>query len=407
MRKRPPQLADRLISIRTWPWWLQVLAVYFLVRLFDVVLFLYVGSIEGGSYWNHPNPNYFDFLNVWDVEWFGKIYAHGYPAVIPIDELGQVKQNAWAFLPAFPYSVKAFSLLTGLSWKFAAPALSTIFGAAFSLVGYRLFQTKLNSKTALWAIILVNLSAAAPVLQTGYAESLGLLLIALVLYFWLADRFALTLLALAALAFARPGLAAFALAFAAVWLIRFFRSRMGLDAFSVIDAVKLAGLSIAALALNFAWPALAAVVTGRQDAYVATELAWRSAFPFGGGGLTPLAPWFSSAEYFIGGVAGIATVIAAIIGAGLVFAIPAVRRLGLELNLWVASYFVYLFLFFFPQSSLVRILLPSFVLFGALAQRTETWTTKRKAILIAGMALLQLAWLLTCWMYVPPDFSPP
>lgn len=394
-------------QIRSWPWWLQVLGVYLAIRLVDVGLFSLVASLEGGSYWNHANPSYFDFLNVWDAEWFGKIFSNGYPVEIPVDSLGQVRQNAWAFLPAFPYSVKLFSLLTGLSWKLAAPVLATVFGAAFSMVGYRLFSLNLKPKTAFWAITLVNLSVAAPVLQTGYAESLGLLLIAVVLYCWQTDRFWLTALALSALAFTRPGLAAFALTFAVVWLVKFVRSRMGLEQFSALAGVKLVALAALSLALNFAWPAVAAAVTGRADAYVATELAWRSAFPNGGGGLTPLAPWYSSAEYFIGGFTGQLVVVLAVVGAVTLFFNASVRRMGLELNVWVASYFAYLFLFFFPQSSILRILLPTFVLFGVLAKISEDWSVNQKRLLVGSMIVLQLGWLLTCWMYVAPDFSPP
>ncbi|MEK6345434.1 MAG: hypothetical protein V4737_16595, partial [Curtobacterium sp.] len=37
---------------------------------------------------------------------------------------------------------------------------------------------------------------------------------------------------------------------------------------------------------------------------------------------------------------------------------PAARRVGLELRLWVVAYVVYLLAVFFPQSSTWRILMP-------------------------------------------------
>ena len=153
--------------------------------------------------------------------------------------------------------------------------------------------------------------------------------------------------------------------------------------------------------------AIAALVTGRPDAYVATELAWRSGYPFDGGGLAPILPWFSSAEYFIGGLAGQVLVIAALVGAVVIFFIPQVRAMGLELGAISASYFAYLLLFFFPQSSIVRILMPTFVLFGALAQVWVRWPRGLRYLGLVVMVLLQLAWLLTCWRYAAPDFSPP
>lgn len=396
-------MVDRLARAA---WWVRVLAVYAATRVLTFLLFLITAATQGDNYWTKANPAYFDFLNIWDAEWYQKIYTNGYPTQLPLSETGAVLQNEWAFMPGFPTTVRAFDF-TGLEWKYLAPILATLFGAAFALVAFRIFAAKLNEHQSLWAVALFCLSPASPILQTGYAESLGLLLLALVILGWLNDRFWLTTLAMTALAFTRPGLAAVALAFAVVWLYRFTQARMGGRGFPAPDAIKLAALSALALALNFAWPLMAAVVTGNRDAYVATELAWRAGYPFDGGGLTPLLPWFSSAEYFIGGLAGQLVVLAALAGAVLVFFIPQVRALGLELNALVGAYFVYLILFFFPQSSIVRILMPTFLLFGALAQVWGRWPRVAKWSGVAVLVVLQIGWLLTCWRYQAPDFSPP
>jgi hypothetical protein len=395
-------MVDRLTS----KLWFRVLLAYAATRALTFVLFLVVSATQGDNYWTKANPSYFDFLNIWDVEWYGKIFSHGYPRALPVSSDGTVLQNEWAFLPGFPAAVKVFAF-TGLDWKYLAPILATIFGACFSVVAFKIFAAKLNNHQAFWAVVLFNLSPASPILQTGYAESLGLLLMALILYFWISNRFGPSLLAMIALAFTRPGLAAFALAFGVVWVYRFSQSRMGKREFNTRDSLRLATLTLAALTLNFAWPMVAAVVTGRGDAYVATELAWRAGYPFGGGGLTPVLPWFSSAEYFIGGPLGQAVVILAIFGATGIFFIPKVRQLGLELNSFVASYFVYLLLFFFPQSSILRILMPTFVLYGAFAQAFVTWPKRWQSLVLSALVVLQLGWLLVCWRYQAPDFSPP
>lgn len=387
-------------------WWVRVLAVYAATRVLTVFLFLLTAATQGDNYWTKANPGYFDFLNIWDVEWYGKIYAHGYPSILPLTETGAVQQNEWAFMPGFPTAVHAFDFL-GIEWKFIAPILATIFGACFAMVAFRIFAAKLNDHQALWSVALFLLSPASPVLQTGYAESLGLLLLALAIYAWISDKFWLTVLPMAALAFTRPGLAALALAFAVVWVYRFVQARMGRRGFPLTEALRLAALSVVALVFNFAWPLIAALVTGRGDAYVATELAWRAGYPFNGGGLAPLLPWFSSAEYFVGGLAGQALVLLALLGAALVFFLPQVKALGLELGAVSGAYFVYLLLFFFPQSSILRILMPSFVLFGALAQAWTRWPKSVRVIGVVILAVLQLAWLLTCWRYAAPDFSPP
>ena len=387
-------------------WWVRVLAVYAATRALTFLLFLVTAANQGDNYWTKANPGYFDFLSIWDVEWYGKIFAHGYPTVLPLAENGAVQQNEWAFMPGFPTTVHAFDFL-GLEWKFIAPILATIFGACFALVAFRIFAAKLNDHQALWAVGLFLISPASPVLQTGYAESLGLLLFALVVYAWITDRFWATIISMLGLAFTRPGLAALALAFAVVWVYRFIQARMGNRGFPIIEALRLAAFATIALALNFAWPLVAAVVTGRADAYVATELAWRAGYPFNGGGLTPILPWFSSAEYFIGGPAGQVLVLLAIGAAVAVFFIPQVRSLGLELGAVSAAYFVYLLLFFFPQSSILRILMPAFVLFGALAQVWVRWPRYLRYGGIFILVILQFVWLLTCWRYAAPDFSPP
>jgi len=395
-------MVDRLTSKP----WFRVLLAYAATRALTFVLFLITSATQGDNYWTKANPAYFDFLNIWDAEWFGKIFSHGYLSLLPLGLDGVVRQNEWAFLPGFPAAVKAFAF-TGLEFKYLAPILATIFGAGFALVAFKIFAAKLNDHQAFWAVVLFNLSPASPILQTGYAESLGLLLMALVIYFWISDRFWSTLLAMVGLAFTRPGLAAFALAFATIWLYRFVQARMGNRGFGFSEATRLGALALAALALNFAWPLVAALVTGRSDAYVATELAWRSGYPFGGGGLTPILPWFSSAEYFIGGPAGVAVVILAISGAVAIFFLPKVRQLGLELNVFAASYFVYLLLFFFPQSSIIRILMPTFVFYGAFAQAFVSWSRTRRWLTLTAMVILQIGWLLLCWRYQAPDFTPP
>ena len=396
-------MVDRLA---TSAWWVRVLAVYAATRLLTFVLFLITAAFQGDNYWTKANPNYFDFLNIWDVEWFGKIYASGYPTVLPLAENGAVVQNEWAFMPGFPTTVHAFDFL-GVEWKFIAPILATIFGACFALVAFRVFAAKLSDHQSLWAVGLFLISPASPVLQTGYAESLGLLLLALVILAWVSDKFWPAILPMVALAFTRPGLAALALAFAAVWVFRFIQARMGKRGFPLMDALRLGALSATALVLNFAWPLIAAIATGRPDAYVATELAWREGYPFDGGGLAPILPWFSSAEYFIGGFAGQLLVVAALVGSVAVFFIPQVRALGLEFSAISASYFVYLLLFFFPQSSILRILMPTFVLFGALAQMWVRWPKPIRYLGLVILVVLQFAWLMTCWRYSAPDFSPP
>ncbi len=69
---------------------------------------------------------------------------------------------------------------------------------------------------------------------------------------------------------------------------------------------------------------------------------------------------------------------------------PHVRRLGVELRLWSASYVVYLLLVFFPQSSIFRLLLPLSPMWGAVAlPRSTAWRT---GVLTVGL-VLQWWWI--------------
>ena len=61
------------------------------------------------------------------------------------------------------------------------------------------------------------------------------------------------------------------------------------------------------------------------------------------------------------------------------------KRLGIELRLWSASYLVYLLLVFFPQSSIFRLLVPLSPLWGALAvPPSRAWRTGVLAASLLG-----------------------
>jgi hypothetical protein len=83
------------------------------------------------------------------------------------------------------------------------------------------------------------------------------------------------------------------------------------------------------------------------------------------------------------------------------------RALGLKLWAWTFGYLLYLAAVFFPQSSTVRILLPAFPLIAAFAESTYRSTKVTKAVIVAVAVVLQFAWLMLCWRYQAPDFSPP
>ncbi|MCX8530017.1 MAG: hypothetical protein ORN27_08140 [Rhodoluna sp.] len=381
-------MVDRLKT----KWWFAPLAIFLATRVVTTVIFLVAAWLQGKNYWTPAHPDYFSFLNIWDVEWYGRIFKDGYPVVLPVDQYGFVQQNSWAFLPLFPYLVK----LTFLPWQFGAPLLASVFALLFALVAHRLFVRVIGvGSKANWALVFVLTCASSPVLQTGYAESLSLLGMALVLLGFVAKRYWISFSALVIVAFARPGVLAFAAMFGIIFLVRLLQRNSE-------DRVRLILLTAWSALLGFAWPLIAGAVTGRADAYYATELAWSYGYT-GSTHFTPFSGFIIAFQNFFGGPIGV--LIYVILAANLVYLFFAKEVIALgEVRWFAAGYLLYLFAVFYPQSSTWRLLLPLFVLGGALSLKAKgLW----RWIILVFFVFTQVIWIWTCWMYAAPDFTPP
>ena len=55
-----------------------------------------------GSRTTTAAPDFWGYLQSWDVQWYRRVAFEGYPLELPIDANGDVKQNTWAFFPVFP-----------------------------------------------------------------------------------------------------------------------------------------------------------------------------------------------------------------------------------------------------------------------------------------------------------------
>ena len=373
-------------------WWFAPVAIFLATRFVTTTIFLIAAYLQDDNYWTPAHPDYFSFLSFWDVEWYGRIFKDGYPAVLPIDSNGSVQQNSWAFLPLFPMLVK----LTLLPWEIGAPLLATVFAFLFALVAHRLFVRVLGSGSkANWALVFVLTCASSPVLQTGYAEALGLLAIALALLAYLKRQHWLVAAALAVLAFSRPGVLAFAAMFGIIFLIRLIKRESE-------GRLPLFLLGAWATLLGFAWPIIAGFVTGRPDAYFATEMAWRHGYT-GSFEFTPFSGFIVAFQNFFGGPIGI--LIYLILVANLIYLFFAKEIVALgEVRWYAAGYLLYLFAVFYPQSSSFRLLLPLFILGGALSLKASgVW----RWVIAGFFVLTQVIWVATCWMYAAPDFTPP
>ena len=411
MRARASQLAhqiavsSRLQALQSRWWWPPVL-IWAATRALSASLFLLVGYLQGANYWTPAHPGYFDFLNIWDVEWYHRIFDHGYPSVLPTNIDGSAQQNEWAFMPAFPFLVRAINAVTGIEWKYLAPILATVFGFVAAALIYRLLTRVMPKQTALWSLALMGLWCASPTLQAGYAESMALALLAWALLLIHDRKYLLALIPTALMSVTRPGVLALALALGMIFADRFWYSRKTPSDFPLRERIELfvAGITTAVLGLIWSW--VAALATGRSDAYISTELAWRVGYT-GTQRFVPFQSWLISANWFLPGIAGV-VVLVILVGlvAWSIFS-RSVISLGLTMRSWIAAYWVYLFVFFYPQSSLFRILIPAFPMLAALGVSTAKAGRLAKAGILVSLALLQLCWLLTCWMYTAPDFSPP
>ncbi|QAY74958.1 hypothetical protein ET445_09710 [Agromyces protaetiae] len=399
---------------RVLPWWARVILIFAGARAITTVFLLVFAAGQAPNAWTGDGrPGLFEFSNLWDARWYQSIAGNGYPADLPRNDQGHVTENAWAFLPVYPAIVRVVSAL-GIPWDIASVLVSLAAGLGAALVFHRLMSKFLAPDRAMFAVVLFCVAPVSPIMQFGYAESLGFLWIALALLLLVDRRYGWLVPVMLAWAFTRPGMLAFALALGLHWLVRFLRRKR--EPFAAADRWLVAGVTAFAVVVGFAWPAIAWYFTGESGAYTETELAWRSSY-VGYGELLPFTPWFQGARWWFtvwfGGagldaqlLAGLASVAVGLValGFGAALFLPAVRRLGTDIRLWLASYGLYLLAVFFPQSSTFRLLAPLFPLVGALAVPRARWYRWSIATVFL---LLQIWWLQIAWVIDGADWTPP
>lgn len=412
-------MVDRLRSIAQAMWsnWLwRVTLVYFGTRLFTLLLFALLMLIQPSisGYWPQagPQPTLFEYLNIWDADWYRKIYefgfgpAQGYPRVLPLTADGFVSENAWAFMPGFPFLVRLINAVTTVPWAILAPLVSTAFGWVFSVYAYRLFSRRFNANVSLWSLLLLLISAASPILQTGYAESMGLALLAIALWMIVERKYLLAIVPLGVMAFTRPGAIAMAAALGGIFVTRWWQSRRRGVEFAIDERIRMAILGCSTFILGLGWSQFSSWYTGVPETYLKTELYWRL-WIIPGEKFVPFEGWLKAGGFYFGSFLG-PTVVLALLGfvAMLMFT-KSVRDLGLEMRWWAVGYLLYLVAVFYPQSSTFRLLLPAFVLFGAFGRSTYYDKKWIKWSIVVVSILTQILWLAVAWRFEHPDFTPP
>lgn len=399
-------MADRLLAL--WRmWWAKVIVIFAASRVVTTMIMVAFANLQGTTYWEGPKPDYFAFAGFWDSEWYRTVSLAGYPAQLPIGGDGHVTQNAWAFLPGYPAVVRGF-LVIGIPFEYASVIVSLIFALGTALLFYKLMARVLPNGGALFAVVLFCTAPLSPILQVGYAESMQLFFLFLALLLFQDRRYYLMIPVIGIAALTRPSGLAFAVMLLLHLVFRFVaRAR---DPFPWRERIAVIVVGLSSALLGVVWPLVAWISTGVPSAYTDTELAWRVGY-VGYQDLLPFGSWVQGSQWWLNWihfpaadiVGPIVLVIVVALFAVLLFT-PPLRRLGVELRLWVVGYAVYLLAVFFPQSSTFRLFMPFAPLLGALAiPRSPVYRVAMVALGIVG----QVGWMAICWYVINPDWSPP
>ncbi len=375
-------------------------------RVVTTTIMLDFAAAQAQNAWTSSHPDYFAFASLWDSHWYYIVSVTGYPSTLPLTDDGHIAENAWAFLPAYPWFVNVMQHLLGLPYAQVSVFVSGGFALGSALMLYRVLALKLPGETAMFSVVLFCFAPLSPLLQVGYAESMQVFFLTLALYLLLRRKYWVMVPVIAVLCFTRPSGLALALALGLHIIYRWVvRAR---DPFPVRERVASVTAALFSAIAGFAWVWVAAAATGNPSAYTATELAWRSAY-IGYGDLLPLTPWIQGANWWMAMAKwpvwwGPTLLAIAVVGFAAFMFTPIVRRLGVDLRFWVASYVLYLLAVFFPQSSTFRLLIPVFPLLGAIAQpRSVLYRIGIVLLFIAG----QIGWIYIAWWVDGYDWTPP
>ncbi|OJX62287.1 MAG: hypothetical protein BGO95_08110 [Micrococcales bacterium 73-13] len=389
-------------------WWVQVLLVFIASRIVSTTIMLVYAMNQVANPWTDASPDYVSYASMWDSLWYLRVVMDGYPTLLPLDDAGAVAENAWAFMPAYPYLVGTLSWLAAVPFRIVAIGVSLVCAGAASFVFYRLFATWLPQGASVAAVALMLFSPISPILQVGYAESMQLLLLGISLLLLVRRRYVAMLPWVVLMSFTRPTGLAFALAMAGHVALRWWRHRRHGEPYPRAEVLGSVAVGLASAVAGLAWTWIAAIATGRPDAYMATELAWRQSY-IGDAPFLPFLPWLQGAVWWASwtGLPGWFGVLVLLLALALIAAAlcsPWMRRLGVDLRIWVAAWMVYLLAVFFPQSSTWRLLLPATPALAALAVPRSRWIVP---VAIALGIVGQWFWFGAAWAWQEGDWSPP
>lgn len=384
----------------------RIALIYLLSRLVTTGFFTLTASLTTSASRFGQHPPLSAYVLGWDAQWYWTVAVFGYPSELPLNQAGQVVENAWAFMPVYAH----LAAFIGMGdWGAGALVISLFSGFFACLALHRLLRPRIGSTAAMWAVVFFSSGPLAALFQVGYAEALFVLMLLIALDLVSRHRYGWLFALIPVMAFTRPGILAFALFLGLHGIVRWWRRHR--EPLPVAHIVQIVALGALTCVVGFAWQVIAAVVTGQADAYLQTELSWRRNWLVDPNpDFVPFEGFVRGAEFWLkqwgmpswmGWIVLAALVVAA---AYLLLRADSVRRLGSDIRLWSASYLLYLLAVFFPQSSTFRLLMPLTPLAGALAvprSRVHRWGTLLVCLLLQWLWILNMYGLAQTYWQVP------
>ena len=372
-------------------WWVWPLAAYLVLRLVDAAMIIVAGHNTGpGS----ASAGYLTTATNWDGQWYRQIAETGYPATLPRDPSGAVRENTWAFFPAYPMTVRLLMALTGLGFPVAAVLISLVGGAVATLLIYQLIAPVTDRLGARLLVIMLNTVICAPVFQIAYTEGMALALLAGTLLALQARRLGLTAVLVLALSLTRGVVLPLAPVFAIVAVVRW---RHGARRREVIQTSI---LSAGALAATFLWPTIAGLVTGEPKAYLLTQESWDP-----GVGTLPVVRLIERV-HSAGGSSLLGVSVALTFTVGVVLVLVAGQRQRL-LRLWSGTYALYLLAAIDWKVTIIRYFLLAVPAVWAPVNASTGWPRRNRIWITAAVGAVGLAtqwWWIRYSLTISPEF---
>ncbi len=405
------------MRVRAWPPVRQVLVAYAVSR---VVAALIIASaarwVQNPAGVGDLHPDYADMVVIWDGQWYRQIAERGYPDGLPLNDLGQVDYNSWAFFPLFPALTRAVMAL-GLPYSAAASVVNLAAGAGAAVLLWTLFShtstpgdasdTAARSRLAVLAVATWCLLPPAAVLQVAYTEALAAVLLAAALLLLVRRQYGWAIPVVLLLGLTRAVAAPLLVVIAWHAVARWRSDRPATRG----EWWRLIGLGAATGGSALLWPAYVGLATGVPTAFLDTQAVWGQN-PASG----PFVPWFSWA-FDRAGVVGVLLLVGAV--AALVSVVVGRHGawLAAELRVWAVVYPLYLFAVVRPITSMWRFLLldlPLAAVAASVALRaTDLWRpgSPHWRWRVAGAALLAVVamswWVGVLLTRTPWNDSPP